>query len=288
VPSSAAAIIEVALNGVTSAAQNPHSPWEPADIARTAVACLDAGAAIVHHHIDRYAVSGTEAAARYLEAWRQVWEQHPDALLYPTVNGGPAESSFSHLEPLAEAGSRLGLIEAGSVNLGQLVYLNSAADIDHQVDLCHALGLGASVAVFEPGFLRAALRLHNAGRLPAGSVIKLFFCDEGGYVGGVFGLPPTRPSFDAYLAMLDGSDLPWMAAVLGGDILSTELPGWTLAAGGHLHVGIEDYCDLTGAGRTPSNEELVREAVEACASADRPVATSREAAAIIGLPGAEV
>jgi 3-keto-5-aminohexanoate cleavage enzyme len=284
VPSSETAIIEVALNGVTSAAQNPHSPWEPADIARTAVACLDAGAAIVHNHVDRYAVSGTEAAERYLEAWRRIWERYPDALLYPTVNGGAAESSFSHLEPLARAGSRLGLIEAGSVNLGPMVYLNSAADIDHQVEVCHALGLGASVAVFEPGFLRAALRLHDDGRLPAGSIIKLFFCDEGGYVGGVFGLPPTRPSFDAYLSMLDGRDLPWMAAVLGGDILSTEIASLTLAAGGHLHVGIEDYCDVTSAGRTPSNEELVREAVEACSLAGRPLATSRDAAAIIGLP----
>jgi 3-keto-5-aminohexanoate cleavage enzyme len=283
VAGSTGVIIEVALNGLTPATKNPHSPWEPVDIARSAVACLDAGAAIVHNHIDRYAVEGAEAAERYLQAWRLIWESHPEALLYPTVNGGPVDLSFSHLAALAVAGARLGMIEAGSVNLGQLVYLNSAADIDHQVNLCHSLGLGASVAVFEPGFLRAALRLHDAGRLPRGTIIKLFFCDAGGYVDGVFGLPPTRPSFDAYLALLDGYDLPWMVAVLGGDMMSTDLPAWTLAAGGHLHVGLEDYCDLTGSGRTPTNEELVREAVAACALAGRHVAASREAADIIGL-----
>jgi 3-keto-5-aminohexanoate cleavage enzyme len=277
-------IIEVALNGVTTKEQNPNVPWTPAEIARSGLACLDAGAAIVHNHVDVYGADGDDVADRYLEAWRDVWSRRPDALLYPTINGGPVEQSFSHLPFLAAEGCRFGLVEAGSVNLGPFVYTNSAADIDHHLDVCHANGLGASLAVFEPGFLRTALRLHDAGRLPDGTIVKLFFCDEGGYAGGVFGLPPTRQSFEAYLALLEPSGLPWMAAVLGGDICGTELPRWTLDAGGHLHVGLEDYADLSGKGRTPTNEELVHEAVGLCNQAGRPVATSHEAAAIIGLP----
>jgi uncharacterized protein (DUF849 family) len=277
-------IIEAALNGVTTKEHNPCVPWTPQEIARSALACLGAGAAIVHNHIDLYAVAGATAADRYLEAWRPVWSEHPDALLYPTVNGGAVEQSFGHLPLLAEAGCRLGLIEAGSVNLGPIVYANSAADIDHQLEVCRVNGLGASLAVFEPGFLRTALRLHDADRLPHGTIVKLFFCDEGGYAGGVFGLPPTRESFDAYMALLGDSGLPWMAALLGGDILATDLPRWTLEAGGHLHVGLEDYADLSGKGRTPTNEELVGGAAALCHEAGRSVATTREAAALIDLP----
>jgi beta-keto acid cleavage enzyme len=90
--------------------------------------------------------------------WREVWSKRPDALLYPTLDGGPVEQSFSHLPFLAAEGCRFGLIEAGSVNLGPFVYANSAADIDHHLDVCHANGLGVSLAVSEPGFLRTALR----------------------------------------------------------------------------------------------------------------------------------
>ena len=65
-------IIEAAINGATSKARNPCVPTAPDEIARDAVACMGAGAAIVHNHIDDFALAGEVAAARYLEAWRPV------------------------------------------------------------------------------------------------------------------------------------------------------------------------------------------------------------------------
>ena len=50
---------------------------------------IDAGAAIVHNHIDVVMVPGEESAARYLEGWRPVFDARPDALIYPTTNFGP-------------------------------------------------------------------------------------------------------------------------------------------------------------------------------------------------------
>ncbi len=48
-------ILEAAINGAA-----PDAPRLPAEIAGTALACFDAGAAIVHNHID---VMGGEAGA---------------------------------------------------------------------------------------------------------------------------------------------------------------------------------------------------------------------------------
>jgi len=52
-------IIECAINGATSKATNPHVPSEPSEIAADALACMEAGAAIIHNHIDlRHLPSG--------------------------------------------------------------------------------------------------------------------------------------------------------------------------------------------------------------------------------------
>jgi uncharacterized protein (DUF849 family) len=272
-------IIEAAINGVTSKEQNPRVPLLPAEIAADAVRCLAAGASIVHNHVDVVMADGPTAAARYLECWQPVWETVPGALLYPTVNAGPVEQSFAHLPLLAAAGCRIGVVDCGSVNLGGFVYVNSKSDIDHQLRVCAENQLGPSLAIFEPGFLRIALLLWKQGRLPAGAMIKLYFGGESGYLGGVFGLPPTKAAFEAYLSMLEGCPLPWSAAVLGGDVVESGIARLALERGGHLHVGLEDW---SGVG-APSNEELVSAAADLCSEVGRPVATGDETAALLGL-----
>src|ERR1700704_757066 len=138
-------IIEAAINGVTSKEQNPHTPREPGEIADDALRCFAAGAAIVHNHVDVFAVHGDVAGERYLEGWRPVLAERPDALLYPTVNAGPdVQTSYAHLAYLADAcGMRIGLSDPGSVNLGGfgddglpaggVVYANSFDDIRYQL-----------------------------------------------------------------------------------------------------------------------------------------------------------
>jgi uncharacterized protein (DUF849 family) len=290
-------VIEAAINGVTTKAANPHSPLAPEEIAADALACFAAGAAIVHNHVDVFAAPGEVAAQRYLEGWQPILAERPDSLLYPTANGGPdVETSYAHITPLAEAGVlRISLCDPGSVNLGglgddglpvgSLVYTNSFDDIRFQLALCRRHELGPSLSIFEPGFLRAALAWWRAGELPAGAMVKLYFGGEAGYLGGrrggaSFGLPPTAAALDAYLDLLDGCDLPWSAAVLGGDVLADGFGRLVVERGGHLRVGLEDYAGE----RQPVNEELVREAVAVCEAAGRPVATCDEAAALLRLP----
>src|ERR1700720_4567043 len=98
-------IIECAINGVTSKVTNPHVPVEPPEIAADALACIEAGAAIIHNHIDLSGVSVERAVERYLEAWRPVLDTRSDALLYPTIHfdaRGPLSSE--HLGARAAAG----------------------------------------------------------------------------------------------------------------------------------------------------------------------------------------
>jgi uncharacterized protein (DUF849 family) len=101
------------------------------------------------------------------------------------------------------------------------------------------------------------------------------------YFGGPalpFGLPPTVGSLDAYLAMLAGTDLPWMVGVLGGDVRGA-LAEAAIERGGHVRVGLEDHAGAD----TPRNEELVGDVVEMARRHGRPLARASEARDIIGL-----
>jgi uncharacterized protein (DUF849 family) len=291
-------IIEAAVNGITSKARNPHVPCLPEEIAADALACLEAGAAIVHNHVD--VMSGGDAiAARQLEGWRPVLAARPDAILYPTVGfGGDVVQRYAHIPLLAEAvAMRMSVFDPGSVNLGgvaddglpggalDFVYTNSFGDIRHMAALCERHRLGPSISIFEPGFLRATLAYHRAGRLPAGAFVKLYFGGAADYLGGTgggvgFGLPPTRTALDAYLEMLEGTDLPWAVAVLGGDVVASGLARLALERGGHLRVGLED----SAGPRQPRNVELVREAAALAREVGRPLASCGDAAALLALP----
>ena len=288
-------IIEAALNGGTPKARNPNVPRAPEEIAADGIVCIEAGAAIVHNHNDEPVVGGASGVhdhAPYVAAWRPILARHPDALLYPTMaSGGPhtnIHERYSHIPALAGAGVlRCGLVDPGSVNVGgadeaglpravDATYLNTYADARHMFAECTRLNLAPSISIFEPGFLRVALAYQRAGRMPPGALVKLYF--GGGALN--FGLPPTLPSLEAYLAMLEGSGLPWSVAVLGGDVIECGLARLALERGGHLRVGLEDYAGP----RTPSNLELVREAVALANSVGRPIADGRTAGGILGVP----
>ncbi len=292
------AIIEAAVNGLTTPQRNPYVPRTPDAIAQSALACLRAGAAIVHTHTHSIDLPVSESVRLYSEAWSAVLRERPDALLYPTqLLGRDMSERLAHLEPLmARAGLRVAPVDPGCVNVtwaddeglpaahGLGPYVNSVEDIHYAFELCDRLALGPSIAVYEPTWLNHTMAFERAGRLPAGAMIKLYFGGPSGYFargeGVSFGLPPTAKAFGAYLEMLEGSHSPWSVSVLGGDLLATPVARLALQAGGHLKLGLEDYA---GPG-TPNNEELVARAAELAAEAGRPVASPTDAAEILGLP----
>ena len=288
-------IIEVATNGTTRKAVNPAVPREPAEIVDDALACLAAGAAIVHTHTDRATACGEEGAARYAEAYRPILDERPDAILYPTFafdREGRPEHRWHHMRLLAQDGLiRQGLLDPGSVNLGgsdddglpsdhTFTYVNTPADTRLAVAICAEERVGPSISIFEPGYLRVVLAAHEAGTLPPGAFVKFYFAAANPYGPGAatFGAPPIPEALDLYLAMLGDTGLPWGVACLGGPLLETPILDGVLERGGHLRVGLEDHPTAV------SNVDEVTLVAQRAAAAGRPVATPTEAAALLGLP----
>ncbi|MCY3577407.1 MAG: 3-keto-5-aminohexanoate cleavage protein, partial [bacterium] len=185
-------------------------------------------------------------------------------------------------------------VDPGSTNIGGAgpdglpmggTYKNDYAEIRASFDLCRDNGWAPAMAIYEPGFLQCVLTYHRLGQLPAGSMAKLYFGADWGLSrrskGVTFGLPPTKHALLAYLDMLEGTDIPWSVSVWGGDLMATPVARLALEMGGHLHVGIEEFYDPN---RSPTNQELLAEAVDLCNEVGRPIATCSETAEMLSLP----
>ena len=112
-------VIEVALNGATPVERNPHVPQTQARLVEDALACIDAGAAIVHTHAPDITLAGEAGASAYLAHFEPIHAKAPEAILYPTLVWGESiEEKTSHIEPLAAAFPlRVGFVDPGSLNL---------------------------------------------------------------------------------------------------------------------------------------------------------------------------
>jgi len=289
-------IIEVAINGSTKPERNPHVPLTPDAIRADAVRCLDAGASVIHAHNHDITLQSDAASGPYIAAWKPLLAERPEALWYPTLTSGKTIiEKYAHYDAIVAAvPTRMGVVDPGSTNLGYYgddgypaggAYVNNYADIRYASDTCTRLGLGPSLAIYEPGFMQTVLAYHHAGLLPAGSMAKFYFGGEWGMSartrGVTFGLPPTKHALLAYLDMIGDTGIPWSVSVWGGDLMQTPVARIALERGGHLHIGLEEHFDPA---RKPTNVELLDEAVALCNSVGRPVASCAQAAALLGLP----
>lgn len=289
-------VIEAALNGGTPRRIAPHVPKTVDEIVADGIACLEAGASIIHHHNDEPVLGGDgmHAPGPYAEVWQRIRARHPEAIFYPTMgSGGPGitiERRYSHIEALAKTGLLdLGLVDPGTTNIGRyaadgtpradsLIYQNTYADSVYMIETCRRLGLGMSVSIFEPGFVRVISGYLSAGSLPPGAFVKFYF---GGARAG-FGLPPTHTALDAYLEMLSEWSLPWLVSIQGGDVIGNRaFARYVIDRGGHLQVGLEPNPD-----RARRNVELVHAAVEFAREMGRYPASCAEARELLGLGAA--
>ena len=287
-------IIEASLNGQTPKSRNPNVPYGDEEIVEQALACMEAGAAMIHNHTEDPVVGGPGWLdyENYASAWRKLLAVRPDAILTPTmplaVDGVSVEQRFSHITAMAEEGLiTQGLCDPGSINYAGLdseglfadstiVYRNDMHDSRYYVEACRALNVGLSISIFEAGFIKFIMAYHRAGKLPQGAMLKFYF----GSADMCFGLLPTATALDAYLEMIEGSDIPWLVSSFGDDCVACGIAEEAIKRGGHVQVGLEPY----GGPRTPTNVELVEEVVALAKHYDRPLATPEYAAKILNFP----
>lgn len=263
------------------------------DMVREALACISAGAGIVHHHHDMRLEEG-EATWQMTETGRRILERHPGTLIYTDyLRGKRAEEENAHLRPMHEAG----VLTMFAIDPGITAFPNFNAEgrpvgtytdglrfseADMMIGFSKEMNVPISLGVFEPGQLRWIAYYGRHYGFSPGTMIKLYF--GGGHLvdrpdaqGINFGLPPTTAALDVYLSMMEGLDMPWTVSLFGDPLLDSPLARYALEKGGHLRVGVEDAAIETGM----TNADMVAAAVALAHDVGRPTATGADALATL-------
>jgi len=292
-------IIEARINEYMMREQgNVNVPYTPQEIAADAVACREAGAAIVHFHArkpDGAPQHDTEVYADTIRGIRGSSDilVHP-TLGYNTMDDPSAPARLKHILELAKdpsAAPHFVPLDMGSVNVDRYdpqarrflttdhVYANPTGDLMYFAKEVRAAGLKPYLTCFNIGFLRYANAFADMGLIDEPLYMCLVMTDSI-FLGGH---PASRKGLQSHLDHLPpGKRVEWTAMSYGGNLFG--LVAAIIAQGGHVSIGLGDhpYSELG----MPTNAELIRRVVAIAHECGREVATPAEAWQILNPPRA--
>jgi len=268
-------IICVAITGsVPRKEDNPAVPITVDEQVESTQAAFEAGATICHAHVrndDQTTSSDPEKFARLKEGL----EKHCPGMIIQFSTGGRSGAG-------QERGGMLPLrpdmasLTVGSNNFPTRVYENPPDLVDWLASEMIAYDIKPEIEAFDLSHIFQAAKMQEDGRLKGPAYVQ--------FVMGVKNaMPVDREVFDFYLRTMQRllPDSEWCAAGIARHQI--EVNEWCVAAGGHARTGLEDNIRMNRETLAPSNAALVERVVELCERYERPVATTAEARAILGL-----
>ena len=167
-------------------------------------------------------------------------------------------------------------LSVGSNNFPTRVYENSPELILWLAEQMRSHKVMPEIEAFDLSHIINAISMHSKGLLFGDLYIQ--------FVMGVKNaMPADKDVFDFYVQLMKdrAPKSEWCGAGIGANqILVNE---WSIKAGGHTRVGMEDNVRLDKNTLAPSNAALVKRAADLCEKYNRPVATSKEARSLLGL-----
>jgi uncharacterized protein (DUF849 family) len=268
-------IICVAITGsLPRKADNPAVPITVTEQIESTQAAWEAGASIVHAHVRNDDETPTSDPDRFA-ALQEGLRRHCPGLIIQFSTGGRSGAGRTRggMLPLRPD---MASLSVGSNNFPTRVYENPPDLVDWLAAEMLAHGVKPEVECFDLSHIHQAAAMARDGRLQSPPYVQ--------FVMGVKNaMPADRDTFDYYIRtverLLPGSE--WCAAGIGPHQIT--LNEWAVAAGGHARTGLEDNVRLDRHTLAPSNAALVQRVTDICARHGRPVATTDQARAMLGL-----
>ena len=270
-------IICVAITGsVAQKSDNPAVPVSIAEQIESTHAAYEAGASIAHCHVRNEDGSPTSDPDRFALLMEGIRTHCPNMIVQFSTGGrsgaGTERGGMLPLRP------DMASLTVGSNNFPTRVYENPPDLVDWLAVEMLKYGIKPEIEAFDLSHIFQAVAMAQDGRLKSPLYVQ--------FVMGVKNaMPVDKEVFDFYIQTLSrlAPDAQWCGAGVGaGQIKINE---WSIAAGGHTRTGLEDNIRLDRHTLAPSNAALVARAADLCAKYDRPVATPKQARAILGLEG---
>jgi len=285
-------VITCALTGnLTRPEQSPYLPITPPQIADSALAASQAGAAVVHIHVRE---PQTGRPSMDLELYRETVDRirsgAPDLIINITTGPGgrfvPSNDNPSIAGPgttlvkpemriahIAALRPDIATLDLNTMNSGGEVVINTPRNVRRMAEGIRAAGALPEIELFDSGDCHLARDLLADGTLAAPGLFSLV-------LGVKYGFNAT-PETMIYARGLLPEGAIWTGFGVGRAQFPMVAQSWLL--GGHVRVGMEDNLHLAKGVLAKSNAELVGRAVEILRSLGAAPATPAEARAALGL-----
>lgn len=271
-------IITAALCGAgTTKAQTPYVPITPEEIAADSVACVKAGASVIHIHIRDEEGKNTMETARWVEVVTKVREalasENLDAVLNLTSSGSkfPEEMRLAHLPVLKP---EMCSYDPGTMNwANSYVFLNTPAFLEKLGELTIKEEIKPELEIFDGGMIGNVEYYLKKGYLKEPLHYQLVLNVSGGMKGNIENIN--------YIVSKLRPGSTWSISGIGASHMTCMLGGLAAGCTG-LRVGLEDNIYMEK-GVLATNAQLVERACRLAEIAGREIATAEEAREILGL-----
>ncbi|MFB9442489.1 3-keto-5-aminohexanoate cleavage protein [Dactylosporangium vinaceum] len=254
----------------------PALPVTLDELVTTARDCEAVGASVIHVHIRDDAADPTLDLGRLKDTVAAL--RAGSGLIVQLSTGGAVTDPEEDRLRVLEAQPDMASCTMGTVNFGDDVFLNRWAFIVDLHTRMQERGIVPEYEIFDLGQLTALQRLLDKHGLPAGGHV---------HVDLVMGVPGGMPGTVAALAACESAikDLPAGTTFSATGIGRSSLPVLlaSLAAGGHLRVGMEDTVTYAKGQPVESNAQLVARATGFARLAQRPPMTPADARTLLGI-----
>ena len=270
-------IICVAITGsLPTKKDNPNVPISISEQIESTHESFEAGATICHAHVRNEDETPTSDPEKFALLKEGISKHCPDMIIQFSTGGrsgsGKERGGMLPLKP------DMASLSVGSNNFPTRVYENSPELILWLAEQMRIHKVMPEVEAFDLSHIINAIDMHSKGLLYGDLYVQ--------FVMGVKNaMPADETIFNFYVELMQkrAPKSEWCGAGIGANqILVNE---WSIKAGGHTRVGLEDNVRLDKETLAPSNAALVKRAVELCGLYNRPVATPQEARNLLGLSG---
>jgi 3-keto-5-aminohexanoate cleavage enzyme len=271
-------VINLALTGmVPRRADNPHVPMTADEVAADVQRCYQAGARVFHVHAREPDETPSPRRELFEAIARRIRQTTPQAIMCVTTSGrvtNTYESRSDSLNLEGELKPDLASLTLGSMNFPKQASINEPDVIRRLAGAMLERGIVPELEIFDMGMLDYAHYLIGKGILQPPFVFNLLL--------GSLGTLAASPLNLALLVERLPAGAFWSAAGIGRFQFPMNALG--IVFGGHVRTGLEDNLHLDVEKRElATNELLVQRLANLAAAAERPLATTEQARALIGL-----